>query len=68
MLGFAPLASAPLADDGAIVVYELGSNNIVTGLIAQEVQAVSPEAVVETEGVLPAAVAPTILGHCNVRA
>ena len=24
MLGFFPLASAPLADDGAIVVYELG--------------------------------------------
>ena len=31
MLGFAPLAAAPLGDDGAIVVYDLTAGNITTG-------------------------------------
>ena len=31
MLGFSPLASAPLGDDGAVVVYELVGNGITAG-------------------------------------
>jgi hypothetical protein len=31
MLGFAPLASVPLADDSGVVEYELAANGITTG-------------------------------------
>jgi hypothetical protein len=31
MLGFSPLASAPLSNDGAIIVYELSGVSIVAG-------------------------------------
>jgi hypothetical protein len=33
MLGFSPLASAPLADDGAIIVYLINADGIVTGQV-----------------------------------
>lgn len=31
MLGFSPLASAPLGDDGAIIVYLINADGVVTG-------------------------------------